>query len=226
LLTPVTVIVPVFNEEAMLPAFLHQTENWPVREMIIVDGNSDDQTKSIIVLSPKNLLLVAKKGRGNQMNEGAKAATGDILLFLHADSIFPPDGFSEIENWVKQNPDIVGGAFRLKINSNSRFLKFIAMMANIRSSLFGLPYGDQGIFVRREIFNKMGGYRDLPLMEDVEFIRRLKRGGKIVLLQQAITTSARRWNRQGIFFASIRNIILLMLYLMGVSPKRLAKWYD
>lgn len=213
----ISVIIPIFNEEAILPAFINQTINWPVEEIIFVDGGSKDQTQSII---PPHRLFVAKKGRGNQMNAGAKVATGDWLLFLHADSIFPPDGFSAI-----QNTNLIGGAFRLKIDSDSLFLKFIAMMANMRSALFGLPYGDQGIFVRREIFNKMGGYADIPLMEDVEFIRRLSREGRIALLNHAVTTSARRWNKQGIIFTSFRNIILLLLYLMGVSPKRLVKWY-
>ena len=206
-------------------AFLNQTANWPITEIIMVDGNSTDQTQSIINRAPRNQLLVAKRGRGNQMNEGARVGTCDVLLFLHADSIFPSDGFSAISKAL-ENTDIVGGAFRLKIDSHSLFLKFIATMANMRSSLFGLPYGDQGIFVRREIFNKMGGYQDFPLMEDVEFIQRLKREGRITLLDMAITTSARRLNRQGVFMTPLRNIILLLLYLMGVSPQQLVKWYD
>lgn len=221
----ISVIVPVFNEEAILPVFLGQTAHWTVMEIIFVDGGSTDQTQAIIQRSPGHRLLTSNKGRGNQMNEGAHAATGDVLLFLHADSLFPADGFSAILK-AMQNTDLVGGAFRLRIESNSLCLKFIAMMANIRSSLFGLPYGDQGIFVRRAVFNNMGGYQDIPLMEDVEFIRRLKREGRITLLDQAITTSARRWIKQGIVYTSVRNIILLLLYFMGVSPKQLAKWYD
>jgi len=220
-----SVIIPVFNEEAILADFLNQTMHWPVKEIIVVDGGSTDQTQAIIQASPHHRLLISKKGRGNQMNEGAKVSTSDILLFLHADSTFPPDGFSEISNAL-QETGLVGGAFRLKINTNSLYLKLIAMMANIRSFLFGLPYGDQGIFVRRAVFNKMGGYRDFPLMEDVDFILRLKREGSMTLLHQAVTTSARRWNKQGVVFTSLRNVILLILYFMGVSPKQLVKWYD
>ncbi|MBI3598919.1 MAG: TIGR04283 family arsenosugar biosynthesis glycosyltransferase [Nitrospirae bacterium] len=238
----ISVIIPIFNEEEMLPAFLNQTANWLVHEIILVDGNSNDQTQGILESFHRNpllcplpqgvrkamighRLLVAKKGRGNQMNEGAKVATGDVLLFLHADSIFPSDGFFEISK-AMQNTHLVGGAFRLKIQSTSLFFKFISMMANIRSSIFGLPYGDQGIFVRREIFSKIGGYPDFPLMEDAEFIRQLKHEGMIILLDQAVTTSARKWHKQGIVFTSLRNIILLLLYFMGVSPKQLVKWYD
>jgi rSAM/selenodomain-associated transferase 2 len=221
----ISVIIPVFNEEAILPAFLHQTAHWMVTEIIFVDGGSTDQTQAIIQRSSGHRLLISNKGRGNQMNEGARAATGDILLFLHADSLFPDDGFSAILK-AMQNPDLVGGAFRLTINSHSLFLKLIAMMANMRSFLFGLPYGDQGFFVRRAVFNNMGGYPNLPLMEDVAFIKQLKREGRTTLLDQAITTSARRWIKQGIVYTSARNIILLLLYFMGVSPKQLAKWYD
>lgn len=221
----ISVIIPILNEETILPAFLNQTKDWTVSEIIFVDGGSTDQTQAIIQRSPGHRLLISNKGRGHQMNEGARAASGDLLLFLHADSLFPPDGFSAILK-AMQNPDLVGGAFRLRINSHSLLLKFIAMMANGRSFLFGLPYGDQGIFVRRAVFNNMGGYPNLPLMEDVAFIQRLKREGRTTLLDQAITTSARRWIKQGIVYTSGRNIILLLLYFMGVSPKQLAKWYD
>ena len=220
----ISVIVPVFNEEAILPAFLSQTDNWPVTEIIIVDGNSTDQTQTLIRLAPRHRLIVAKRGRGNQMNEGARVATSDVLLFLHVDTIFPPDGFSAISK-AMQNNHLVGGAFRLKIDTDSLLLKWITRVANIRSTLLALPYGDQGFFVRREVFNKIGGYHDFPLMEDVAFIQRLKQEGKITLLDQAITTSARRYNKQGTIITAVRNSILLLLYFMRVSPKQLAKWY-
>jgi len=155
------------------------------------------------------------------MNEGARVATSDILLFLHADSVFPSDGFSAISKAL-EDTNLVGGAFRLKIDTHSLCLKLVVRMANLRSSLFGLPYGDQGFFVRRNIFNKMNGYQDIPLMEDVEFIQRLKRKGKIILLNQTIMTSTRKWS----LFISLRNIILLTLYFIGVSEEQLAKWYN
>ncbi|MEK7747788.1 MAG: TIGR04283 family arsenosugar biosynthesis glycosyltransferase [Nitrospirota bacterium] len=225
-------IIPIYNEEAVLPFLLDQSRHWPVLEVIFVDGGSRDQSKNILegqattvtTNGPTYHFLLSEKGRGNQMNQGATFARGESLLFLHADSILPPDYFLDISNALK-NTKNVGGAFQLKISSDSLLLKWIAMMANLRSSLFRLPYGDQGIFVRRELFQKMGGYLEVPIMEDVDFIRRLGREGKIVLLPHSITTSARRWNKNGIIFTSSLNIVLLLLYWVGVSPKRLVRWY-
>ncbi len=217
----ISVIIPVFNEQTILPTLLHQIKNWPIPEIIIVDGNSNDQTQAIVKRASSCRLLVVKKGRGHQMNEGARVATSDILLFLHADSVFPSDGFSAISKAL-EDTNLVGGAFRLKIDAHSLCLKLVVLMANLRSSLFGLPYGDQGFFVRRNIFNTMNGYQDIPLMEDVEFIQRLKRKGKIILLTQTIMTSTRKWS----LFISLRNIILLTLYCIGVSEEQLAKWYN
>lgn len=161
------------------------------------------------------------------MNAGAKIAGGDLLLFLHADSMIP----RPYAQWIKeilramQDPDVVGGAFRLEISSPSFFLKYVSKAANLRSALLGLPYGDQGIFVRSDIFKALGGYPDWPLMEDVHFVRQLKKRGKTVLLKTALATSARRWDR-GPIARSLRNSLLLALYFMGVCPARLARWYD
>lgn len=225
----ISVIVPVLNEENTLPLFLSQADDWPVLEVIIVDGGSSDRTPSLLLSwsledKTKRRFLIAKKGRGRQMNEGARVASGDLFLFLHADSIVPPSGFREIVKAL-QDADIAGGAFRLKIDSPSLFLKGISRLANLRSSLFSLPYGDQGFFVRKAVFEKSRGYQEWPLMEDVEFIRRLKREGKIVLLKEAMTTSARRWESGG-WKVSFRNLTLLLLYFMGVCPKRLGRWYN
>jgi hypothetical protein len=161
------------------------------------------------------------------MNAGAKIATGDLLFFLHADSVLPSSPIPWFDEMAKalDDPRVVGGAFRLKIDSPSLTLKFISTMANLRSAIWGLPYGDQGIFVRTDIFRKMEGFKDWPLMEDVELIQRLKRLGKIVLLKETIQTSARRWKRGGAV-VSVRNGILLLLYFVGVCPARLARWYN
>ena len=229
----ISIIVPALNEAKQLPAFLAWTNNWPVKEVIVVDGGSHDTSSSILLdwvsaipSKGQYRLLAAPKGRGSQMNEGARAATGEILLFLHADSTLPlppPDWVHEIQNAFLRK-EIVGGAFRLSIDSPSLFLKWVSKMANVRSLLLGLPYGDQGIFVRREIFEQLGGFPNEPLMEDVMFIQRLKNRGKIVLLDCVIKTSARRWEKHPVW-TSLRNLLLLGLYFMGVSPSRLAKWY-
>ncbi|MEK7703203.1 MAG: TIGR04283 family arsenosugar biosynthesis glycosyltransferase [Nitrospirota bacterium] len=230
----ISIIIPIYNEAAGLPALLSQSQHWPVLEVVFVDGGSADQSLSLIqawmdrtlekgAKTPSYRLLVSKKGRGCQMNAGARVAAGAILFFLHADSLLPDDCFpAMVQAFCGQ---CVGGAFRLKIGLDSMGLKWIAMMANLRSALFGLPYGDQGLFVDRGVFQRLGGYLEIPIMEDVDFIRRLRRqAGKIVLLDKVITTSARRWNREGIMWASTRNVILLLLYFMGVAPERLLKW--
>ncbi len=244
----ISVIVPVLNEENLLPILLSQAADWPVAEVVIVDGGSNDQSQLTLGLwssenNRKNRFLVAPKGRGVQMNAGAEAATGDLLFFLHADSTPPPAGFEAIAKAL-QDPHVVGGAFRLAIDSPSLFLKGVSHLANLRSTLLGLPYGDQGIFVRSTVFKKMGGYKHLPLMEDVEFIQRLKQEGKIRLLNQVIKTSPRRWaphgggaNRplplvagwkghQRKYIVSLRNLVLLVLYFLGVCPAQLARWYN
>ncbi len=121
--------------------------------------------------------------------------------------------------------EVVGGAFLLKIDSTRWFLKWITLMANLRSKYWGLPYGDQGYFVRRTVFEDMGGYRNMALMEDVDFFRRLKKEGKTVLLKQPVLTSARRWEKKGLYLNSLRNALFLALYFIGFSPKRLGTWY-
>ncbi|MFQ5598904.1 MAG: TIGR04283 family arsenosugar biosynthesis glycosyltransferase, partial [Nitrospiria bacterium] len=163
-------------------------------------------------------------GRGMQMNEGAKKATGDILLFLHADSKLPLDALKNIREVLKQT-EFVGGAFRLKIDSPHLFLGFISWIANLRSVYLNLPYGDQGYFVRRKVFELLKGYGDMPLMEDVDFFRRLKKMGRVSLLRGAMLTSARRWDQHGVYRTSFRNLLILFFYFIGISPNRLTRWY-
>jgi rSAM/selenodomain-associated transferase 2 len=243
----ISVIVPVLNEEKVLPAFLITIADWPVLEVVFVDGGSRDRTQVFLrawvaagashASGPRRRFLVAERGRGTQMNTGAKAAVGEVFWFLHVDSVVPPDGFNAMIEALSAS-SVAGGAFRLRIASSSLFLAWIAMMANLRSSLFGLPYGDQGIFVSKKVFLKIGGFSEEPLMEDIDFIKRLKREGELVLLKGSITTSARRWDgsdrassplwvRWGrLYLTSMRNFILFLLYWAGVSPKRLERWYN
>ncbi len=218
----ISMIMPVLNEEGIIEDTIRSL-NDPRLELIVVDGGSRDKTTSIV--SRYDVRLIPSiPGRGRQMNHGARCATGDILLFLHGDAKITEKGIDAILKTM-EDPLIIGGAFRLAIDSRSPYLSLVAFWANMRSIIFGLPYGDQGIFVRRSAFEEIGGYQDVPIMEDLEFIRRLKRRGKISILGESVSVSARRWDKEGPIYATFRNLILSALFLLGVSPDRLYKWY-
>lgn len=219
----VSVIMPVLNEEGIIEDTIRSL-NDPRLELIVVDGGSRDKTTSIVSRYKVRLIPSSIPGRGRQMNHGARCATKDILLFLHADAKITEKGIDAMLK-AMEDPFIIGGAFRLAIDSRSPCLSFVAIWANMRSIIFGLPYGDQGIFVRRSAFEEIGGYQDVPIMEDLEFIRRLKRRGKISILGESVSVSSRRWDKEGPIYATLRNLILAGLFLLGVSPKRLYRWY-
>jgi rSAM/selenodomain-associated transferase 2 len=158
------------------------------------------------------------------MNEGARRASGEILLFLHADSR-PPAGYASLVRRALEDEETVGGAFRFSLDERTAFLRFITMTTNFRSSRLGIAFGDQGLFVRRHTFNETGGFPEQPLMEDCEFVRRLRRRGKFVILPEAIVTSARRWRAVGPVRNSLLNVFITWSYLLGVSPERLVRWH-
>jgi rSAM/selenodomain-associated transferase 2 len=230
-MSKISVIVPLLNEEKALPRFLEHLQRFQIGEVVCMDGGSNDRTGDILhrwaeraTEACRRLVSSSPRGRALQMNGGAKRATGEILLFLHADSFLHPDAVGAILTSLK-DASVVGGAFRLKIDSSSLFLRVVAGLVNARSLHFSLPYGDQGYFVRRDVFEKLGGFKNLPLMEDVDFIRRLKKEGRIVLLNEAMTTSPRRWVDEGYLYATLRNFTLVVLYFLGVHPEKLAQWY-
>ncbi|MEK6590775.1 MAG: TIGR04283 family arsenosugar biosynthesis glycosyltransferase [Nitrospinota bacterium] len=228
-----SVIIPTLNEEtlieknlSLLKAQLQELKihnNYYTSEIVVADGGSKDRT-SEIARRFTNKICISPKGRGVQMNAGAGISEGDYLLFLHADSILSLSGIQGIFEIIKEN-NIAGGAFRLKIDSKRVLFKIISSTANMRSKMYGLAYGDQGIFAKRDIFYKVGGYPDIPLMEDVNLVLRLKKIGKFIILPEYIMTSSRRWDNEGILYTTIRNWILISLYLSGVSPYTLKNWY-
>ena len=158
------------------------------------------------------------------MNAGARASRGDILLFLHADTRLPP-GFEHHVREVLDRPDTVAGAFRLGIDGSLKGLRVIEWLANVRSVCMGMPYGDQAIFIEAARFVRAGGFPEIPIMEDFAFMRRLRREGRIGIAPVSVATSARRYNELGFWRATWINQLMIIGYLMGVSPERLARWY-
>jgi len=197
---------------------------FPGAEVVLVDGGSTDATAAIAARSPRVCLLASPRGRARQMNAGARAARGDVLLFLHADTLLPDGALAAVEAAVG-DPGVVAGRFDIRFDNPRPVFRMIAWFMNERSRWSGISTGDQAIFVRREVFEALGGYPDMPLMEDVELSRRLKRRGRLAALRLRVTTSARKWEREG----AIRTILLMwtlrLLYMAGVSPAGLHRWY-
>ena len=199
-----SVIIPVYRDEEAL-ARLH------------VQLPADPRIE-VIVAEPPPL------GRGAQMNAGAARARGAWLLFLHADSRLP-QGWLDVFEAVTRDPHLVGGWFRFALDASTWQARAIERLVALRVRIWTLPYGDQGFFVRRDVFTRLGGYAEWALMEDVDFVRRLRRAGPVAELPLSLITSARRWERDGWFRRSSRNLVLVGLYFLGVGPDRLAKWY-
>ncbi len=219
----VSVIVPVLADVEAAAALLRSVRADSRAELIVVDGGENDGLTAALASRPDVQVVRARSGRATQMNAGAARASGEWLLFLHADSRLPADWLDVFATRTRHGR---GGWFLLALDDPAWQARAIEWGVRWRVRLLRLAYGDQGLFVRRQVFADMGGYRDLPLMEDVEFVRRLVDGGGIVELPIAVTTSARRWQRDGWFRRSARNVTLLTLYFAGVAPARLLRWYS
>jgi rSAM/selenodomain-associated transferase 2 len=192
--------------------------------VILVDGGSDDATLRVAERFSGVHLLTSPRGRARQMNAGARAAQGDVLLFLHADTRLP-DGALAAVSAALEDARVVGGRFDVRFDNPRAIFRMIAFFMNLRSRMSGISTGDQAIFVRRHVFEAMGGYPDVPLMEDVELSRRLKRRGRLAALSWRVTTSSRKWEREGALRTMALMWALRFLYTAGVSPARLHRWY-
>jgi rSAM/selenodomain-associated transferase 2 len=223
----VSVIVPVLNEAHQLDPLvdhLVQTAAGAPIEIVVVDGSPGGE--SIGTISRGDVTtLIAPAGRSRQMNAGAAAARGDCLLFLHADTRLPPGAFRLVAETLSDGRH-AAGAFDLRYASGRLSIRVVARAACLRSRFTRIPYGDQAHFFRRDYFESLGGYADIPLMEDVEIMRRIKeRGERISILDKAVVTSARRQETEGVVFCTLRNWALVTLYVLGVSPQRLVCFY-
>jgi rSAM/selenodomain-associated transferase 2 len=216
--------MPVLNEANILYHTLGHLCLTDNEELIVVDGGSRDETVSI-AREFTNKVFSAKTGRASTMNFGAAKATGKILLFLHADCILPENAFNIIRTTLN-NSNVVAGAFFLNINHHSPVFRIIEFAANIRSRITSLIYGDQGMFVRKEVFDMIGGFADIPLMEDIEISRRLRKLGRIVFVNPPIKASPRRWLKEGSVYTTLRDWSIAFLYtFLKISPDKLIHHY-
>jgi len=218
-------VLPALDEAPNLARLLPELRRaCPGAEIIVVDGGSRDGTADVARGQAGVQLLEGARGRARQMNAGARRAGGDVLLFLHADTSLP-DGAPVAIAAALADPAVVGGRFDVRFDSGRRVLRVVAWFMNARSRVTSICTGDQAIFVRRADFEAVGGYPDIPLMEDIELCRRLKARGRLAALRARVTTSARKWEREG----PLRTIGLMwalrLLYFCGVDPARLYRWY-
>ncbi|MEH2055221.1 MAG: TIGR04283 family arsenosugar biosynthesis glycosyltransferase [Nostoc sp.] len=219
----ISIIIPAINEAGNIKEAIATTQGSINIEVIVVDSGSSDHT--VAIAQSLNVKVISSSpGRAVQMNAGAVAASGDILLFLHADTRLPT-GFDDMIRTALQQPGTVAGAFNLRIDASLLSLRWVEWGVKMRSHFYQIPYGDQAIFVTKEVFEQIGSFPQLPIMEDFEFIRRLKRLGRIVIIPTPVVTSARRWLQKGVFKTTLLNQIVIIAYLLGVSPERIRSWY-
>lgn len=221
-----SIVIPTLNEAERLAETLScvhsRCTNSQDLEVIVADGGSTDDTVAI-AQQHKAKAIACRPGRGIQMNAGAALASGETLLFLHADSQLPIGHDQLIHNTLSGKS--IAGAFRLQIDHDTPGLRMIARMANLRSRILQRPYGDQGLFLRSHTFFEIGGFRNWPLMEDFELVQRLRKRGRIELADASMTVSARRWRKRGVLRTTCLNQAIVLAWRIGVSPERLAMWY-
>lgn len=218
-----SIVIPTLNEQANVALAVQRAWGLQPLEVIVADGGSTDETATIASAEGARVVH-SSAGRGTQLNAGAIEASGDVLLFLHADTWLEPVAAQQIAAALT-SPQTVWGAFYQAIDATGWKYRALERGNAYRARRIGLPYGDQAIFVRRQVFVAAGGFPDQPLMEDVDLSRRLRAQTMPALLDGPLHTSARRWQRQGVIRQTARNWAFLVLWRLGVSPTRLARWY-
>jgi len=225
----VSIVIPTYNEESSILAVLDQLRRVRGRfEVLVADGSSTDRTPELVLQAsagyPHPLRLVESvRNRAIQSNSAAQVACGDSFLFLHADILAPPDAVESIEQSLR-NPSVIGGNFQIVFEGNSPVTRFFTWCYRVRRP-FGIYYGDSGLFVRRQVFERLGGFKPLPIMDDYEFVRRMERAGRTTCLNPPLLVSDRRWRVQGLFSTLFSWVWIQTLYSLGVPAKHLARWY-
>jgi rSAM/selenodomain-associated transferase 2 len=216
-----SIVIPALNEAAIVAGAVRDALALGPREVVLADGGSSDGTAEIAREAGARTVL-SRPGRGAQQNAGAAAASGDVLLFLHADTRLPRNALARARETLA-DPGVALGAFRLGFDREDLGTRFLVLGADLRLTLFGLPYGDQAFFVRRETFERLGGFRDVPIMEDLDFVRRARRLGRVRIARERVRTSPRRYDRDGLLRNMLWNWKAASLFALGAGPDRLRR---
>lgn len=221
----ISVIIPTFNDSDLLIRQLQELQGWRQagHEVIVADAGRGE-TDRVSDRGLADRFLMTDKGRALQMNEAARLASGDVLLFLHADTRLPGDACTLIAQ-VMENPEVAWGRFDVRLTGTPWYFRIIERAISVRSHLTGIVTGDQGLFVRRSTFERLSGYASIPLMEDVEISRRLRRISWPARIKEPVVTSSRRWEQHGVIHTVLLMWWLRALYSVGVSPGKLARKY-
>ena len=218
-----SVIIPAFNEETRIETAIASAWNAGAGEVVVVDGGSTDGTRERAASGAR--VVLAPRGRASQMNAGARAASGETLLFLHADARLPAGAAAAVRAALA-DPGVGGGAFRMRIDDGRAWYRIVTALAQARAALCGITLGDQAIFVRREAFAAAGGFRPIPILEDLDLVERLRRRARFRILRPEVVSSPRRWESRGRWRTSLANLLILLLYRAGARPETLAGLYQ
>lgn len=225
----VSIVIPTYNEATSIAAVLERLKRVRGKfEVLVADGSSSDRTAEIVRQFaggyPHSLLLLESvRNRARQCNHAARQARGDVFLFLHADILVPPETIEAVERSLR-DPSVIGGNFQIVFKGDTFVERFFTWCYRVRRP-FGIYYGDSGLFVRRKVFERLGGFKAIPIMDDYEFVRRMERAGRTVCLNPAMLVSDRRWRVQGLFPTLFSWVWIQTLYSLGVPAERLARWY-
>ncbi len=222
----VSIIIPTYNEEATIRCTLrHLNRHFTTSEIIVVDGQSSDQTRKFVRANFPEVTLISssERGRAIQMNKGAQEATGDLLFFLHADTLPPAGSLLQMQQ-LFQDERVTGASFRLEFDEKSWPYRLLAYFS--RWNTLFTTYGDQGLLVRKSTFDALGGFPEIPIFEDLELQRKLRRAGRFVKIPRPVTTAARRFKERGLLRQLLLNAVLVLAWRMGRSPEKLARFYS
>jgi len=223
----ISIVIPTYNESSTIEGTLINLFEIISTgdEVIVVDGFSEDDTKEIAGKFTKVKLFNSKRGRATQMNSGAEKTNNEYILFLHADTTISATCLTMLKNEIISNR-IGWGWFPIKLNSPKFIFRVLELGANMRTSFTGTPLGDHGIFVKKDLFFEVGGFPDMPIMEEIEFVRKLKKISKGVEIQSSVRTSVRRFERSGVLKTFVTMWILRILYYLGIPTKTLLRYYS